>query len=101
MMRSQKTRRDFDVSTKGWRGRNRVHSRVVPAPARDIVKKIALRINNLLLEEPRAESGWLLFDIKPRQLAVGENLIGVRVKDRDSGIKPLVIEKLELSVQYR
>ena len=82
-------------------GSMRKHRLYTIAPARDIVKKIELRINNLLLQEPRAESGWLLFDINPRQLAVGENLIGVRVKDRDSDIKPLVIEKLELSVLYR
>ena len=58
-------------------------------------------VNNLLLGQPKVESGWLLFDVKPVQLAVGENLVGVRVKDRDPKAERLSIEKLELSVRYR
>ena len=70
-------------------------------PSKATAKKIEVRINNLLLGQPKVESGWLLFDVKPVQLAVGENLVGVRVKDRDPKAERLSIEKLELSVRYR
>ena len=67
-----------------------------------IEKLVEVRINNLLLDEARMEGGWLVFPVKARQLAVGENLVGVRiVTPRPDEGEPISIEKLELHVDYR
>lgn len=70
--------------------------------ARGIEQLIEVRVNNLILEPGRMEKGWLLFPVEPKQIALGENLIGVRVTERPSdSADPISIEKLELSVDYR
>ena len=69
--------------------------------ARGIEKDIEVRVNNLLLKEARVEGGWLVFDVDPLQFAVGDNLVGVRVKGRRPDLRDqLIIEKLELHVDY-
>ena len=71
-------------------------------PAKGIEKQMEVRINNLLLEAPRVESGWLVWEVQPRQLALGDNLVGVRVINRPSELRdPIAIEKLELHVKFR
>ena len=71
-------------------------------PARGIEKEIEVRLNNLLLEAPRVDDGWLVFRVDPVQCAVGDNLVGVRVKSRPPGTSArLLVEKLELHVDYR
>ena len=72
-------------------------------PAQGIERLTELRINNILLEPPIIKDGWLLFrNVSPRSLAVGKNLVGVRVVEQravdDSRIK---IEKIELHVCYK
>ena len=63
---------------------------------------IEVRINNILLGPARIEAGWLVFPVEPRQLAVGDNLVGVRVVRRPPGVPGQIsIEKLELHVDYR
>ena len=50
----------------------------------------------------RDSEGWLVFSVKPMQLAVGENLVGVRVKQRPGEARDeIIIERLELNVRYR
>lgn len=71
-----------------------------PPPA-DIVKRIEVRVNNVLLDQPNVHEGWLLFTCARAQFAVGENLVGVGVKPREVEAHQTVIEKLEVDVRYR
>ncbi|MYC80530.1 MAG: family 10 glycosylhydrolase [Acidobacteria bacterium] len=73
------------------------------SPPEDIGKRIEVRINNLLLEEPVEEDGWLVFPgLDPNLFAAGTNLVGVRVTGRSPQAgAPLFVEKLELQVDYR
>ena len=73
------------------------------SPLEDIGKRIEVRINNLLLEEPVVKDGWLVFPgLDPNQFAVGTNLVGIRVTGRSPQAgAPLFVEKLELQVDYR
>jgi hypothetical protein len=69
---------------------------------RDIEDQMEVRINNIGLGQGRVEGGWLAFDVRPEVMALGENLIGVRVTERPAGVTiPIQIEKLELHVLYR
>ena len=70
--------------------------------ARGIEKRVEVRINNLNLGIARVDAGWLEFKVKPDQLALGKNLVGVRVADRPSeNSEEVLIEKLELMVRYK
>jgi hypothetical protein len=86
-------------------------------PANGIEKVIEARINNILLGPARIERGdsvqtqalggvrdglgWLVFDVEPKCLAVGENLIGIRLTERSGGAeKEVIVEKIELHVDY-
>ena len=71
-------------------------------PANGIEDRIEVRINNIGLGQGRVEGGWLAFDVRPEVMALGENLIGVCVTERPTGVTdPIQIEKLELDVSYR
>ena len=62
---------------------------------------IEVRVNNLLLGPARVEESWLVFPADPRQLAVGDNLVGVRVAQRPPDVREeIMIEKVELHVRY-
>ena len=69
-------------------------------PKRGIERDVEVRLNNIPLDVGREESSWLLFDVAPSTLAVGENLVGVRVGGRLGG-EAMLVEKLELAVTYR
>ncbi len=70
-------------------------------PAKGIEKQFEVRINNLLLDPPRVEDGWLIFKVRPAQFAVGQNLLGLRLTQRDaSAADAMLIEKVELHVKY-
>ena len=73
---------------------------------------IEVRLNNILLDTPRTETvdtphvdafkNWLIFTVPPRYLAVGANLVGVRLNQQLPSIFGRIgIEKLELHVRYR
>ena len=70
--------------------------------ARGIEDQIEVRVNNILLGTPTIEEGWLVFAVQPKFLAVGDNLIGVRVNQRPAEIQhQILIEKLEIHLEYR
>ena len=70
--------------------------------AKGIEKRVEVRVNNLLLGQARMENGWLVFPVKPKLLALGDNLVGVRVTERPPGTtEEISIEKLEVHVKYR
>ena len=73
---------------------------------------VEVRLNNILLDPPRTETvetpkvdafkNWLVFTVVPRYLAVGDNLVGVRLSQRLPDVFGRIqIEKLELHVHYR
>ena len=80
---------------------NHGHSIRDMPPAWGIEKRLEVRVNNLLLAPARVERGWLVFPVQPRQLAQGDNLVGVSVTPRPAEVRDRIsIEKLELHVRY-
>ena len=79
--------------------------------AKGIEDQIEVRVNNILLETPKIEEGWLVFAVQSKFLAVGDNLVGVRVTGCGRGIPApmhstdlrhqILIEKLEVHLEYR
>ena len=70
--------------------------------AKGIEGQIEVRINNILLGTPRIEEGWLVFAVQSKSLAVGDNLVGVRVTERPADAQhQILIEKLEVHLEYR
>ena len=72
-----------------------------PAADLEVVERIELRINNILLPPPTVQDGWLVFEAQPAFLAHGENLVGVWVNPPDAAAERLTLEKLEIHVGYR
>lgn len=104
------------VGNQGRPGAPNMAYRNTP-PAKGIERLIEVRINNILLGPATIEGGdlvlmqagddfqegmgWLAFPVDPRQLAVGENLVGVRVTSRPAEVREeIIIERLELHVDY-
>ena len=70
--------------------------------AKGIEDQIEVRVNNIHLGTARIEEGWLVFAVRPKFLAVGDNLVGVRVTERPANVQhQILIEKLEIHVEYR
>ena len=70
--------------------------------AKGIEDQIEVRVNNILLGTPTVEEGWLVFAVQPKFLAVGDNLVGVRVNQRPADAQhQILIEKLEVHLEYR
>ena len=78
----------------------------------ELGSRVEVRLNNILLDTPRAETtepakgdafkNWLVFTVAPRYLAVGANLVGVRLSQQlPVAFGRIQIEKLELHVRYR
>ena len=71
-------------------------------PAKGIEKTIEVRINNIPLGRAHVKAGWLGWSVQPGQLAVGDNLLGVKVTGRPAdAVDRVLIEKVELDVNYR
>ena len=73
---------------------------------------VEMRLNNILLDTPRAETvetpkenafkNWLIFTVAPPYLAVGANLVGVRLSQQPpAAFGRIQIEKLELHLRYK
>ena len=71
-----------------------------------------MRLNNILLDPPSTETvetpkdnafkNWLIFTVAPCYLAMGANLVGVRLSQQLPAVFGHVqIEKLELHILYR
>jgi hypothetical protein len=89
------SRNDADVGTYER------HLRSIP-PASGVEDRIEARLNGALLTRPCVQSGWLVFELRPTQLAVGSNLVGLRVTERSPDVADeMSVEKLEVHVTYR
>ena len=73
---------------------------------------VEVRLNNILLDPPSAETveipkgdafkNWLIVTVVPRYLAVGANLVGVKLSQQlPAAFGRIQIEKLELHIRYR
>ena len=70
-------------------------------PVKGIEDNIELRVNNVPLGPPSVEGGWLIFHVQSDQIALGDNLISVRLEQRNSHAKQEIrIEKLEVQIRY-
>ena len=70
--------------------------------AKEIEDQIEVRVNNIFLGTPTIEEGWLVFAVQPKFLAVGNNLVGVRVTEHPVNAQhQILIEKLEIHLEYR
>ena len=71
-------------------------------PALGIEEHVDVRLNNALLDISSVDDGWLVFEAFPVQLAVGENLLGVRLIYGDLEARgEVLVEKLEIHVNRR
>ena len=65
-------------------------------PNKNIKDNIELRINNCLLTKPSLDQGWLVYSAQQKQLATGENLVGLRMcKPVEDDRSEVLIEKYE------
>jgi hypothetical protein len=60
-----------------------------------------VRLNGVLLDEGIVDAGWFIFDTNPKLFAIGINLVGIRVLDRDPQGVAMTVEKIEAHVEYR
>lgn len=72
------------------------------SPARkDMIDSLQVRLNGVLLGRAIVDAGWFIFDVNPKLFAVGINLVGILVKERDLQEMPMTVEKIEAHVEYR
>jgi hypothetical protein len=67
-----------------------------------LVDQLRVRINGVILDKPAIQDGWLIYQLKPSQLAHGSNVIAIVLTRSESQEKGrLTVEKLEIDVQYK
>ncbi|MDO8685846.1 MAG: hypothetical protein Q7J78_04150 [Clostridiales bacterium] len=70
-------------------------------PVSGIEEHIEIRLNNILLYKATVDKGWLIYEVQPKQLATGNNLIGIRIIEQQTDMSDeITIEKLEIHVKY-
>ena len=70
-------------------------------PARSIIDQVRIRINGVILDHPIIRDGWLIYQLKPFQLALGSNVVAFKVSGRNlQEQKQVTVEKLEINVKY-
>ena len=70
-------------------------------PQKAIIDRLEVRLNGVLLDEGIVDAGWFIFDTNPKLFAIGINLVGIRVLDRDPQGVAMTVEKIEAHVEYR
>lgn len=69
-----------------------------PLKKKDL-SNMEIRLNNIILPLENIYMGWLVFSVNPEQLALGTNLVGVRLLSNEPS--QISIEKMELDVEYQ
>ena len=67
--------------------------------AKGIEDRIEVRLNNVPLKPAPIHGGWLVFSANPKQLAVGDNLVGVRLAGPADATSEVLVEKLEIHLR--
>jgi hypothetical protein len=71
-------------------------------PARTILEQLRVRINGVILDRPGAREGWLVYNLKPVQLACGSNVVAFKLNGRGPDLSEgITLEKLEIAVAYK
>ena len=70
-------------------------------PQKAMIDRLEVRLNGVLLDEGIVDAGWFIFDTNPKLFAIGINLVGIRVLDRDPQGVAMTVEKIEAHVKYR
>ena len=70
-------------------------------PQKAMIDRLEVRLNGVLLDEGIVDAGWFIFDTNPKLFAIGINLVGIRVLDRDPQGVAMTVEKIEAHVEYR
>ena len=70
-------------------------------PQNAMIDRLEVRLNGVLLDEGIVDAGWFIFDTNPKLFAIGINLVGIRVLDRDPQGVAMTVEKIEAHVEYR
>jgi hypothetical protein len=71
-------------------------------PARTILEQLRVRINGVILDRPGAREGWLVYNLKPVQLACGSNVVAFKLNGRSPDLHDgITLEKLEIAVAYK
>ena len=70
-------------------------------PAIATVLQLQVRFNRVVLGRASVRRGWLVYRLDPQHVLQGTNTIGLRVHGRQVNVEKLVVEKLELHVNYR
>lgn len=70
-------------------------------PARHIQYGLRARINGVSLDKPRTQEGWLVYDLRPVQLAPGKNTVALKLEGRSGDARDhVIVEKLEIHMKY-
>lgn len=70
-----------------------------PAP---VVDQLRLRINGVIMDPPRVSDGWLVYKLKPVYLALGSNVVALKLNGRDPQAKERIsVEKMAIDVRYK
>ncbi len=69
-------------------------------PRKDLVHRLQLRVNNILLPTSTTDHGWFVFQAHPHQFSPSENLVGLLITGRELQTAPITVEKIELHVDY-
>lgn len=69
-------------------------------PRQGIEAGLEVRVNGALLDKGLAEEGWVIYRPDPDLFAVGENLVGILAKGRKVGDPAMMVEKVEVRVDY-
>ena len=71
-------------------------------PALKLIGQLRVRINGVILDQPIIHDGWLVYRLKPVQLAHGSNVIALVLNGSESQAKGrITVEKLEIDVIYK
>jgi len=64
-------------------------------------ESMQVKFNGIELHDPMQEEGWWIFPLKPWQMALGRNLLTVRDNRPPATANLIILEKVEVQVQYR
>jgi hypothetical protein len=67
-------------------------------PGKGIENNLRTRINGITLGKPSLQEGWLVYGLKPNQLALGKNAVAFKLKGRESCKQNITVEKLEIYI---
>ncbi len=62
---------------------------------------VGVKFNGIKLGGPQVDADWWIYQLTPRQMAVGRNLLAVRYTHPSAATNPIALEKVEVHVAYQ